>query len=114
MRVGGRTPLITCSDGMTFHVYLYSGPDSWYGKGGGIVAGRAAATYFYTSDPLGIEQAAVTVVFRTTELNGRGVEKAMRDATDIMADMLSAGKSLAPALLYDGGNLSVFDPGSRP
>jgi len=114
MRVGTRTPLITRSDGMTFHLYLYSGPDTWYGKSGGIIAGRTASTYFYASDPLSIERAPVTVIFRTTGLNGRGVEEAMRDAADQMAATLSAGKNLATALYYDGGDLSLFDPAVRP
>lgn len=114
MRLGTKTPLITRSDGMTFHLYLFSGPDTWYGKSGGVIAGRAAATYFYASDPLGIEHSAVTVIFRTTGLNRRGVEEAMRDATDQMVAMLSAGKSLTSALYYDGGDLSVFDPAARP
>jgi hypothetical protein len=114
MRMHEKTPLISRSDDKTFHVYLFSGPDSWYARSGGVVAGRAASNYFYASDKLNINHGAVTVIFRTTDLDLRGVEDAMSDAADQMATILSQGKGLEPALYYDRGTLTVLDPTERP
>jgi len=77
---------------------MFSGPDSWYARSGGIVAGRAASNYFYASDNLGINHGSVTVIFRTTDLDPIGIERAMRDTADQMATLLSQGKALEPAL----------------
>ena len=108
VRMETRTPLISRSDGDTYHLYLFSGPDPWHAKSGGIAAGRAASSYFYTSEQLGIDRGAVTVVFRTIGLDERGVEEAMRDAADQMAAILSSGCCLAHELYYDRGHLSVL------
>jgi hypothetical protein len=114
MRLKQETPQISRSDGQTYHLYLFSGPDSWYAKSGGVVAGRAASNYFYASDSLGIDHGSVTVIIRTTDLDAVGIEKAMRDAADQMANLLSQGKGLEPGLYYDGGVLTVLDPAARP
>ncbi len=114
MRMQKKTPLISRSDDKTFHLYLFSGPDSWYARSGGVVAGRVASNYFYASDKLSVDHGVVTLIFRTTELDLPGIEKAMRDAADQMATILSQGKGLEPALYYDGGSLMVLDPTARP
>lgn len=114
MRMHEKTPLISRSDDKTFHLYLFSGPDSWYARSGGVVAGRVASNYFYASDELNVDHGAVTVIFRTTELDSAGIERAMRDAADQMATILSQGKGLEPGLYYDGGSLTVLDPAARP
>ena len=114
MRLQEQTPLISRSDDKTFHIFLFSGPDSWYARSGGVVAGRAASEYLYASDKLKLTHGAVTVIFRTTDLDLRGIEKAMRDAADQMAAILSQGKGIEPVLYYDGGSLTVLDPTARP
>jgi hypothetical protein len=114
MRMLETTLLISRSDDKTFHLYLFSGPASWHARSGGVVAGRAASNYIYASDKLKITHGAVTVIFRTTDLDLRGIEKAMRDAADQMAAILSQGKGIEPVLYYDGGSLTVLDPTARP
>ncbi len=113
MRMQENRPLISRSDDKTFHLYLFSGPDCWYARSGGVVAGRVASTYFYASDKLSVGHGGVTVIFRTTELELHGIEKAMREAADQMATILSQGRGLEPALYYDGGSLTVLDPTAR-
>ena len=114
MRKDIGTPLISRSDGRSFHLYLFSGPDPWHAKSGGIVAGRAASTYFYASDKLSANHDSLTVIFRTVDLDSVSVENAMRDAADQMASILSRGEALEPDLYYDRGSLTVPDPAARP
>ena len=109
-----KTPAISRSDGSSFHLYLFSGPDPWYAKSGAPIAGRLTAIYFYTSDKLMIAHESVTVVFRTIDLNFEGVVQAMRDAADCIARILSEGKRPESALYHDQGSLSRLNPAARP
>ena len=108
------TPLISRSDGRSFHLYLFSGHDLCHAKSGGIIAGRESSTYFYASDKLGVNHDSVTVIFRTVDLDSVSVENAMRDAADQMASILFNGEALEPDLYYDRGSLTVLDPAARP
>ena len=72
------------------------------------------ANYYYASDRLNVNHDETTVVFRTTDLDHDGVVLAMRDAADLIAEILSAGKRPGTALFYDHGTMRPLNPDDRP
>ena len=57
-----QTPGITVSDGNTFHLFLFSGPDPIPAPSGGIVANRLAAQFSYVHDSLGLFSRGILAV----------------------------------------------------
>jgi hypothetical protein len=113
-RLEGKTPMISRSDGSSFHVYLFSGLGTWYPSGGTPIAGRMMAIYFYASDTLDLSHQAVMVVFRTTDLKDEESVEVMRDAADRIAELLAQGKQPGSVLYYDRGSMSALGPRDRP
>jgi hypothetical protein len=108
------TPLISRSDGESFHLWLAIGPDIWYAKDGSPVAGRMATNFQYAADKQGIAGEQVSVVLRTYQLNAAAVQTAVRDVADILAEMIASGKRLATAYFYDNGTLRLLHKDDRP
>ena len=114
MRLEAKTPLISRSDGKNYHLFLFSGPDLWYAKSGAPVAGRLVANYYYASDRLNVNHDETTVQPCSADLDHDGVVMAMRDAADLIAEILSAGKRPGIALYYDHGTIRPLNPEDRP
>ena len=106
VRITENTPLISRSDGTTFHLFLQDGPAPQYGKGGGLIAGRALAHFRYAQDNLGLESEPVAIVLNTFGKTRDEVVKQIEDVADQLAKELRSGHRLSLAYSFKDGKLT--------
>jgi hypothetical protein len=114
MRLHEKTPLITRSDGKSYHLLLFDGPSIWYARSGAPIAGRAVAGFYYASDKLKIDHALITVILRTADLREAEVVKGMEESANLLAAILDSGQKPEQGYLYDAGCLSKLREDERP
>lgn len=100
-----KTPSITLSDGKSFHLILFSGPDPIPAPSGGTVANRLAAQFSYIHDDLGIEPHRFAVVLTRTGEDFESVKDQLEKAATKLAELLEHGKPLCAQYGFDGENL---------
>jgi hypothetical protein len=99
-RMHERTPLISRSDGTTFHLTLFDGPGPLYVASGRTMSGRAAALFLYDSEALGLA-GKVLVIIRTANLRGAETIPAIESAADKIAEALESGHRPEQCYFYD-------------
>ena len=99
------TPSITLSDGKSFHLILFSGPDSIPAPSGGIAANRLAAQFFYVHDSLGTEPRPLAVFLTRPGENFEVVKTQLENAALRLAELLERGKTLSSQYSFDGEQL---------
>jgi hypothetical protein len=105
VRITENTPLISRSDGATFHLFLQDWPAPQYGKSGGIVAGRVIIHFRYAQDNLGLQSEPIAVVLSTFDKTRDEVVKQIEDVADLLAEDLRSGKRLSLAYDFKDGHL---------
>jgi hypothetical protein len=106
VRITENTPLISRSDGATFHLFLQDGPTPQYGESGGLVEGRALAHFRYAQDNLRLQSEPVAIVLNTFEKNRYEVVKQIEDLADLLAERLQSGQRLSLAYSFKDGQLT--------
>jgi hypothetical protein len=102
----GQSPLISRSDGETFHLYLFAGPIDWLAKNGKVVPDKAVCNFVHRSENQGLDRSSV-VLFDVPVIGE--VEHTLRDAADQMAEILARQKFLQTNLQYRNGKLDDLD-----
>jgi hypothetical protein len=101
------TPDVTISDGESFHLILFSGPDAVPSPSGGILAGRLEAQFTYVLDRLGTSASQSVVILTRIPETREGVVQQVEKAGQLLAEILAAGKALAIEYIFDGAQLLV-------
>jgi len=108
-KLNEKTPSVTLSDGKSFHLILFSGPDSIPAPSGGIFGNRLAAQFSYMHDRLGTEARRIAVVLTRPGESLESVKNHLEAAADKLAELLESGKPLAAEYGFDGERLSVLN-----
>jgi hypothetical protein len=96
------TPSITLSDGKSFHLILFSGPDSIPAPSGGIAANRLAAQFSYVDDRLGSEGHRTAVLLTRPGESFESVKDHLEKVATKLAELLEHGKPLCAEYGFDG------------
>lgn len=110
----GHTPLISRSDGKSYHLLLLDGPSTWYSKNGTKVAGYQRVGFEYASDKLGTEHAKIAVIIRTVDLQTAEVVKAIEERANLLAGVLQSGLRPEQEYMFNAGCLSKLPDDVRP
>jgi hypothetical protein len=114
MRLHEHAPLVTRSDGKSYHLLLFDGPSVWYSKNGSPIAGRAVAGFYYASDRLKTDHAQVTVILRTVDLRKPEVVRALEESANLLAVILESGQQPEQSYLFESGHISKLPEDERP
>ncbi len=99
------TPLVSRSDGTSFHLFLQSGPTPCPAPGGGFISGQVVAHFRYALDPAGITSGPISVIVKHAGASQQILLNQIREAADRLAEILQAGKKLEPGYELDSGKL---------
>lgn len=92
-----KVPAISRSDGKTFHVVLYAGPD--------LSSGRIVCCFVYVHDQLGPDNQYVAVNIVLPSKDRRRILQAAEVAADKIATTVQIGSKLASGYILDDGRL---------
>ena len=107
-RVTERIPVINRSDGESFHVALFSGPDRRAGTSGRLYAGQVNCGFVYVHNRTRPQIHFVVVVIMQAKQQEKEALEQVEDVTDKIASLLLAGKKLGAVYTSDDGQ---FTPG---
>ena len=97
VRLTGDTPLVNRSDGETFHVSLYAGPN--------LSSGRTICTFGYVHDRIKAETEYVNVAIPFPTKSRPRAAKELEEVADKVADLVQTGKKLASSYVLEKGRL---------
>jgi hypothetical protein len=100
-----QAPGISLSDGESFHLIFFNGPDAIPAPSGGVQAGRLAAQFSYVDDALGTRVHRVAVILTRAGETVEGVKAQLEDAATTLAELLERGRALSSEYSYDGEQL---------
>src|ERR1700678_2831998 len=93
------------SDGKSFHLMLYSGPEDRKQRSRRIGSG-AVCIFTYKHDRLGPQDNSVTVAF-VDELAADALAQQIEEAADMLEDLLFKGRRLERTYTFETGKLKV-------
>jgi hypothetical protein len=105
----GRTtdlsPLISRSDGATYHLFLRDGPNPRYGQGGGLIAGQMIATFCHTQDNCAVKNEPLRILLKSPGDSRDEVTKHLEDGANRLVFALESGTKLAGSYTFEDGLL---------
>ena len=116
-KLNERTPSITLSDGKTFHLVLFSGPDAVPAPSGGILANRLVAQFSYVHDQLGSGAHWAAVLLTKPGNSFDGVKNQLEFVANKFTELLQGGKPLCAEYGFDGHQiweLKVYEKKLQP
>ncbi len=108
-RVQESTPLVSRSDGETFHLYLQNGPLPQLAAGG-APTGNMLAYFRYASDANRSNRDTVALLLSAADKTPPAVLRELEAAADVLAARLAASASLAYAYSFIDGQLQTVRP----
>jgi hypothetical protein len=109
-RVSGKIPLVNRSDETSFHLVLLSGPNPRPRLSGGFHLDQLMCNFVYAHDQIGPTNYFL-VIFILRSVGGRDeVRRQIEEAADKIADLLQAGKKIAPVYTSAEGQLTPGFP----
>jgi hypothetical protein len=103
-----RTPLINRSNGSTFHLWLFSGPDRRPKFMGGVYPQHFICNFACTYDQVPTQDSFVTVVITVT--GKETVLDQIETAADRLTHLIEEGKSLTTVYTLNGSDLKTGFP----
>ena len=107
-KLNDKTPSITFSDGKSFHLILFSGPDAVPAPSGGVLANRVVAQFSYIHDSLGTDVHRTAVVLTRPGESRESATVQLKTAALKLAELLKSGGRLAFQYGFDGKQLWEF------
>jgi hypothetical protein len=105
-RIAAETPLVSRSDGRTYHLFLQFGPSPQPSTAGAIVPGQYLAHFRYALDSRSILNDPVTVLIRAPFEGKANLTPIVGKIADGLVPILEEGKSLAPFYVFEKGKLT--------
>jgi hypothetical protein len=104
-KLNEKTPSITFSDGKSFHLILFSGPDAVPAPSGGLLANRVVAQFSYIHDSLGSEAHRAAVLLTRPGESFESATVQLKSAAFKLADLLKSVGRLSFQYGFDGKQL---------
>jgi hypothetical protein len=105
VRTTERSPLISRSDGATYHLFLHDGPNPRYDQGGGLIAGQKIATFRYAQDAYVVKSEPLRILMKSPGHSLDEVIRQLEDVADRLAVALQGGGKLAGSYTFEDGVL---------
>lgn len=106
VRMTSSIPLISRSDGSTYHLFLQDGPNPRYGQSGGLIAGQLIATFRFDQDKYAVKSEPLRIFMKNPGHSHDEVTKQIEDVADRVAAVLQDGDKLARSYTFENGVLS--------
>jgi hypothetical protein len=106
-KLNEKTPSITFSDGESFHLILFSGPDAVPAPSGGLLA--KVAQFSYIHDTLGTDVHRTAVLLTRPGESHESATVQLQRAALKLAELLKSGGRLAFQYGFDGKKLWEFE-----
>jgi hypothetical protein len=111
VRTTDLSPLISRSDGATYHLFLRDGPTRRYGQSGGLIAGQMIATFWYAQDDYAVKSEPLRILLKNSGHSLDEVTKRLEDVADRLAVALEGGAKLAGSYIFEDGVLRRDESG---
>ncbi len=108
VRIQESTPIVSRSDGESFHLFLQNGPMPQLLPGGGET-GNLLAHFRYVRDAASANSYTVDLLLS----GGKNVIKEIESAADVLAARLAAGSGLSYAYSFLDGSLQTLRSAPR-
>jgi hypothetical protein len=105
VRTTDLSPLISRSDGATYHLFLRDGPTRRYGQSGGLIAGQMIATFCYAQDNYEVKSELLRILLKNPGGSRDEVTKSLEDVADRLAVALESGTKLGGLYTFEDGVL---------
>jgi hypothetical protein len=111
VRMTESSPLISRSDGSTYHLFLQDGPNRRYRSSGELIAGELIATFRYAHDKFSLRSEQLRIFIKNPGQSNDEITKQLEDVADRLAVALQGGSKLARLYTFENGTLSqVHEP----
>ncbi|MFY9530042.1 MAG: hypothetical protein WBC04_19485 [Candidatus Acidiferrales bacterium] len=104
-RLTEKTPIVNRSDGKSFHIGLFFGPDPRPSPSGGYPANQVICSFAYAHDRIGPDNQLVEVVVFHAKETHEEVLRQVEEATDKLAELVESGKMAEHFYIFDKGQL---------
>jgi hypothetical protein len=105
------TPIVNRSDGRTFHVSLYSGPNPRPRFSGGFYLEQMICGFGYAFDQIGAKTYFVLVIILLhAEEDTEEIVRQIEEAADQIAELVDEGQRLTAVYTFDGHQLTPGFP----
>jgi hypothetical protein len=104
-KLNEKTPSITLSDGKSFHLILFSGPEPVRAPTGGILANRLVGQFFYVHDRMGDDAHWTAVLLTRPGESFESVKDHFERVATKLAELLERGNPLCAEYGFDGEQL---------
>ena len=94
VRITAQTPLVNRSDGKSFHVTLFAGPDPRPNGSGDFYDGQFVCDFVYAHDRFGPKNHTVIVVLTVVNEDPEQVLRQAEGAADKLAELISDGQKV--------------------
>jgi len=105
-----KSEIVNRSDGRTFHVNLFSGPDPRPNISGGIYADQAMCNFGYVHDRIGPKRNSLVVFIAHANEGRRELLQQIEMAADKIVQLVHAGQKIESTYTLDGGLLAAGFP----
>lgn len=105
VRTTDRGPLISRSDGATYHLFLRDGPNSRYDQSGGLIAGQMIATFCHAQDNLAPKNETLRILLKNPGHSRDELIKHLENVANRLAVALEGGNKLAGSYTFKDGML---------
>jgi hypothetical protein len=104
-RLTKKTPIVNRSDGKSFHIGLFFGPDPRPSASGSYSPTQMICSFAYVHDRIGPDNHLIEVVMFHTKETGAELLRQVEEAADKLAELVASGQTLERAYTFDGGLL---------
>ncbi len=105
VRTTDLSPLISRSDGTTYHLFLRDGPTRRYGQSGELIAGQMIATFCYAQDSYAVKSEPLRILLKNPGHSRDEVIKHLEDVADRLAVALEGRNKLVGSYTFEDGVL---------
>jgi hypothetical protein len=104
-RLTEKTPTVNRSDGKSFHVGVFFGPDPGPSPSGDYSANQVICSFAYAHDRIGPDNHLVEVVMFRAKETAEELLHQVEEAADKLAELVELGKMLEHSYTFDKGQL---------